>query len=55
MIVEAAIQKTWGVFAIFEGAPFQGPRAGNSGLFQSSLFGQTDPVYNGLVGVTLRF
>ncbi len=54
LVVEAALSERMNLFVIFEGAPFQDPRAGHSNIFNGSLIGQ-DPIYNGRVGLTFKF
>jgi len=54
LVAEAAISEKMNLFFIFEGAPFQTPRAAHSNLFNGTMIG-VDPIYNGKVGVTLKF
>jgi hypothetical protein len=55
LVVEAAVTPKMNVYFIFEGAPFQGPRAGHSDLFNGAMLAGEDPIYNGSVGLTFKF
>lgn len=54
-IAEAALQRNFSLFFVFEGAPFQGERAAHTNVFNGTLFSDTDIIYNLKAGVTLKF
>jgi hypothetical protein len=55
LAAEVAFSRQMSFFLIFEGPPFQHERAGHSQLFNGALLSDTDPIYNGKIGLTLKF
>lgn len=55
LVAEVGISRKLSFFGIFEGAPFQSERAGHSQLFNGTMVSDTDPIYNGKLGMTLKF
>jgi hypothetical protein len=55
LVVEAALTENVSFYVIFEGAPFQNERAGHTSVFTPSLLSDSDPIYNGRVGLTFKF
>jgi hypothetical protein len=55
LVIEVSFTDHLNGYLIFEGAPFQGERAGHSGVFMPLLPAHEDPIYNGTLGVTLKF
>lgn len=54
VIIEAAIRQHWNVWALFEGAPFQGPRAAYTDYFSASMLKEDFGTYFRL-GSTFKF
>lgn len=54
-VAEVALTQKVSAFLIFEGAPFQGQRAAYTGIFNGTMVSDEDPIYNGKLGLTLKF
>jgi hypothetical protein len=55
LTIEVAVAQNLNLFLIFEGAPGQAERAMDAGMFNSRMLGQTDPIYNGRLGATIKY
>jgi hypothetical protein len=55
LVAEVGFSRTMNLFFIFEGAPFQSERAGHTNVFNGTMASESDPIYNGKLGLTLKF
>lgn len=53
-VSEVALSELMSIFLVFEGPPFQAERAAYTNTFNWSMFSE-DPIYNGKLGLTLKF
>ncbi len=54
-VAEVAINVQMNFYLIFEGAPFQSQRAAHSHIFNGTMVSDTDPIYNGQIGLSIKF
>jgi hypothetical protein len=55
LVAEVGFSRKMSLFGVFEGAPFQSERASHTSVFTGTMVSEEDPIYNGKIGLTLKF